>query len=187
MSASPGRVGTWGFLLVAGVAGALLAWHFHGGDARDERARAEAERQQALADAPEWYREGEQVYSNQCAACHSPDGHGAGRNFPPLAGHIPELLAAEGGREYLIDVMLYGIGGEIRVLGETYRGQMPGFGRISDAEIAAMLNYIAHAWGNEEALPENFPRYEAGEVGERRDQGLRPRQMNDRRPQLDPP
>lgn len=183
MNGSLNQPWVWAFLGVVGLAGLLLAWQLHEGNG-DERATAEEERQQELADAPDWYVEGEAVYRDQCAACHAPDGQGSGRNFPPLADHVVELLEVEGGREYLIDVTLYGIGGEIRVLGETYRGQMPGFGRLSDDQVADMLNYLAHAWGHDEAVGEDFERYRPDEVGERRDRGLAPRQVRDYRPEL---
>lgn len=137
------------------------------------------------AEAPGWREQGEQVYQSQCQACHQSDGEGSGRAFPPLAEHVPQLLAVEGGREYLIDVTLYGLGGEIEVLGETYRGQMQGFSNLSDEEIAAMLNYTAHAWGNEEQLPEGFERYAPEEVESRRGQDLGAQDVNERRQELD--
>ena len=135
-------------------------------------------REQMLAD-------GERVYQRNCQACHGRDGSGTPGTFPPLAGHAPDLLAAEGGRDYLVDVTLYGLGGEIEVKGRTYRGVMPGFDRLDDEQIAAMLNYTATAWGNEDALPEDFTLYEPEEVRARRDQGLSANDMNDRRQTLE--
>ena len=141
--------------------------------------------EEALADAPDWYRDGARAYERHCAACHQVDGSGSGRNFPPLAEHVPKVLTVEGGREYLIDVILYGIGGEIEVLRQRYRGQMPGFGRISDVEIAALLNYTAFAWGHEDQLPADFRRYEPKEIEARRNRGLAPRDVKVLRDELD--
>ena len=54
---------------------------------------------------------GESTYSANCVACHQPNGEGIAGAFPPLAGHIPELYNAEGGREYIINTVLYGLQG----------------------------------------------------------------------------
>ena len=98
---------------------------------------------------------GGQTYAN-CAGCHQATGAGLPGVFPPLAGHTPTLVAAEGGRSYLIDVMLYGVQGEITVLDATYNGVMPGWGQFSDEQIAAVVNHMLAAWENEAALPQGF-------------------------------
>jgi mono/diheme cytochrome c family protein len=85
----------------------------------------------------------------QCQGCHQPNGTGIPGVFPPLAGHIPEVLAVKGGREYLINVLLYGLTGEISVKGQKYNGAMPAFGaQLKDDQIAAVLNYVSTSWGN---------------------------------------
>lgn len=121
----------------------------------------------------DWQARGEAAYAN-CAACHQPNGQGVPGAFPPLAGHMPDLVALEGGREYLIDVVLYGLQGEITVLGNRYNGVMAGLAYLSDEDIAAALNYTLHAWGNDELLPEAFEVITPSEVAAQRDQGLSP-------------
>lgn len=116
--------------------------------------------------------EGEQVYTTQCAACHQASGEGIPGVFPPLAGHMPDLVAAEGGRDYVINVLLYGLQGAIEVHGATYNGVMPPMAHLSDEQIADVLNYTLTAWGNDEELPEGFEAIEAGEVEEQRGQNL---------------
>lgn len=98
---------------------------------------------------------GAQTYAN-CAGCHQADGAGLPGVFPPLAAHAPALVAAEGGRAYLIDVLLYGLQGEIMVDGAAYNGVMPGWAQLSDEQIAAVINHILSAWDNESLLPEDF-------------------------------
>lgn len=115
-------------------------------------------------------QEGESVYSSNCAACHQGNGQGIPSAFPPLAGHVPDLLAAENGRTYLIDVLLYGLSGEINVQGTTYNGAMPGWAQLTDEQLAAVLTYIATGWDNE--LPEDFEPFTAEEVAAERDKGL---------------
>ena len=60
-------------------------------------------------------------------------------------------MAAKGGREYLIKVVLYGLSGEIMVKGAKFNGAMPAFGQLKDAEVAAVLNHITTSWGNKNA------------------------------------
>jgi mono/diheme cytochrome c family protein len=100
----------------------------------------------------------------QCQGCHQINGAGIPGVFPPLAGHIPEVLAAKGGREYLINVLLYGLAGEISVKGQKYGGAMPAFAQLSDDQIAGLLNHISTQWGNDKALPKDFKPFSAAEV-----------------------
>ncbi len=136
-------------------------------------------------DVATWEARGERVYGNECVACHQADGSGMGTAFPPLAGHTLDLLRGEGGREYLIDVVLYGLAGPIQVDGTEYSGHMPGLARLSDEDIAAVVNYTAHAWGHEDDLPDDFVPVSPEEVVERRDRDLAPADVLELRPALD--
>lgn len=98
----------------------------------------------------------------QCQGCHQPTGAGIPGVFPPLAGHVPEVLAAKGGREYLIQVMLYGLQGQISIKGAKYQGAMPGYVQLKDEEIAGLLNHIATQWGNK--FPADQKPFTAAEV-----------------------
>jgi cytochrome c oxidase subunit 2 len=155
-----------------------------------ESEEAFAEREAVLAAEVEpdenfdWQARGEAAYAN-CAACHQANGQGVPGAFPPLAGHMPELLAPEGGREYLIDVALYGLQGPITVLGNRYDGVMPGFAYLSDEDIAAALNHALHAWGNDEQLPEDFEVITPSEVAAQRDRGFGPSDVHDLRQALE--
>lgn len=73
-----------------------------------------------------WMERGEQVYASQCQACHQASGEGLPGAFPPIRGHLPSLIAAQGGRDYVVDMVLHGLAGPIEVQGQTYRGAMPG-------------------------------------------------------------
>lgn len=85
-----------------------------------------------------------------------------------MAGSIPGLLGTEGGRDYLIGVLLHGLSGEIEVSERTYDGIMPPWGHLSDQHIAAVLNHLGTAWGNRELLPDGVPEFTALEVSLRR-------------------
>ncbi|WP_448566480.1 cytochrome C-552, partial [Thermus sp.] len=92
--------------------------------------------------------DGAKLYA-QCAGCHQANGQGIPGAFPPLAGHVAEILAKQGGREYLIKVLLWGLQGQIEVKGMKYNGVMPNYTQWKDEEIAAVLNHIATAWGDD--------------------------------------
>ncbi|MDQ2069979.1 c-type cytochrome [Natronospira bacteriovora] len=142
------------------------------------------EMRQARVEASAFPR-GAALYERQCRACHQSDGSGVGRTFPPLAGHAVELALAEGGREYLVQLTLHGLGGEIQVQGQTYRGIMPGFTRLSDEDIAAILNHSIHAWGGEDRLSDDFEPLRPEEVAAQREERLSPSQVRERRPDID--
>ena len=133
------------------------------------------------APASGWDQElGEQVYSGNCAACHQANGTGIPGAFPPLAENMPRLYAAGGGREYLIDVMLYGLQGQITVSGMTYNGVMPAWQQLSNEQIAAVLNHELTSWGNNDLI-DDFSPIAPDEVEAQRGQGLSAQQVREER------
>jgi mono/diheme cytochrome c family protein len=118
--------------------------------------------------------DGSAIYAAHCAACHQPTGLGIPGAFPPLAGHAPELYNVAGGREFLLKTILYGLVGPITIDGVTYNLPMPAFPQLSDADIAAVLNYTLTAWGNEALLPADFVPLEPQEVAALRGLDLTP-------------
>ena len=48
----------------------------------------------------------------------------------------------------LANILLHGIDGEISVMGASYKGSMPSFQQLGNAELAAVATYIRGAWGN---------------------------------------
>jgi cytochrome c oxidase subunit 2 len=118
--------------------------------------------------------DGSAIYAASCLACHQAAGQGIPGIFPPLAGHAPELIAVEGGREFFIKSILYGLQGPITVSGVAYNGVMPGFAHLSDADIAAVVNHTLTAWGNEALLPAEFVPLSPQEVAALRGLGLTP-------------
>jgi mono/diheme cytochrome c family protein len=125
---------------------------------------------QAPAD-PTYDRDlGTQVYAANCAACHQLDGAGLPGVFPRLAGHAADLYQADGGRGYLIEVMLYGLQGQIAVGGTNYNGLMPAWAHLSDEQLAAVTNHIVA--GFDGGAPDGFDAIGAEEVAARRGEGL---------------
>lgn len=127
---------------------------------------------------------GAQVYGANCASCHQASGQGIPGAFPPLAGHVPELVTPDGGRTYLIDTLLYGLQGQIRVSGQTYNGVMPAWGQLSDEQIAAVANYVSHEWDNAANLPDGFAPFDSDEVATERGKGLTASDVHDLRGEL---
>jgi nitrite reductase (NO-forming) len=87
---------------------------------------------------------GKNVYNQNCAACHQPDGKGVPGAFPPLAGS--DFLKNNDTKK-IIGVVKNGLTGAIKVNGEKYDGVMPSLG-LSDEDIANVLTYVYHSWGN---------------------------------------
>ena len=116
---------------------------------------------------------GESVYQANCSNCHQPEGQGIPMVFPPLAGHVPQLHSA-GGEEYIAQVVLFGVTGRIEVDGNVYNRLMPGFDHLEDKEIAAVVNHVITAWGNEEQLEEPFEPIGAQVVASLREGDLSP-------------
>jgi len=130
----------------------------------------------------DWAELGETTYNANCLSCHQATGMGIPGAFPPLAGHMPELYNAEGGREYIINVVLYGLQGEINAAGTTYNSVMtPWAAILSDDQIAATLNHELTSWDNDTSLtdfspilPEEVAAQRANELSSADVLGLRP-------------
>lgn len=97
------------------------------------------------------FQEGEKIYNRPgyCVTCHQPDGKGlpAG-GFPPL-DRTRWVLENE---ERLIQVTLNGLMGPMEVKGKAYPGYVPmtPFGSLlNDREIASVLTFVRHAFGND--------------------------------------
>jgi mono/diheme cytochrome c family protein len=87
--------------------------------------------------------DGHAVYERNCASCHGADAHGEAQRVPPLAGN-DDLQ-----RDPLLPVLvvLNGLDGPIDVEGAHFDSSMPAFDHLSDAQIAAVVNYVRDAPG----------------------------------------
>lgn len=133
-----GAMGMWGaFYIVATPSGETSAYG-------DQRTVALLRPPVAAAGAAAAL-DGKQIFGAKCAACHQATGMGVAGVFPPLAG--AEWVV--GSEKVLVSLLLHGVQGELVVKGNTYKGVMPAFGTLADAEIAAVLTYIRSDWGNQ--------------------------------------
>jgi mono/diheme cytochrome c family protein len=90
-------------------------------------------------------QQGQAIYGNQCAACHTVAGEGIVGLFPRLSGTplVQQLQATS-----LIRVVLEG-SRAVATDGAPTGPAMPSFAwRLSDADVAAVVTYIRNAWGN---------------------------------------
>jgi glucose/arabinose dehydrogenase/mono/diheme cytochrome c family protein len=78
------------------------------------------------------------AYSRYCASCHLPGGQGDGNRYPPLFGS--EWV--RGSKETLIELVLKGMSGPIKVRGKSYDGVMPAHAFLSDEQVAEILTYV---------------------------------------------
>ncbi len=96
---------------------------------------------------------GAAVFAARCAVCHGPEAAGIPGSFPSLHEQIEGFGKTPEGRDYLVMVVTTGLMGELKVAGVTYRGVMPAQSGLSEAEIAAVLEYLASGRGKNAAAP----------------------------------
>ena len=104
-------------------------------------------------------QQGQAIYNNQCAACHTVAGEGIVGLFPRLSG---APLVQQSQATSLIRVVLEG-SRAVATDGAPTGPAMPSFAwQLSDADVAAVVTYIRNAWGNA------APAVSAGEVANMR-------------------
>jgi mono/diheme cytochrome c family protein len=88
---------------------------------------------------------GKEVYNSQCMSCHQSNGEGLSGVYPPLAGS--DHLTKD--QEKSISIILNGQNEEITVKGTKYSVPMAAMNSLTDQQIADVLNYMGHSWGNQ--------------------------------------
>jgi mono/diheme cytochrome c family protein len=93
--------------------------------------------------------EGMKLYGNNCASCHGADGAGVPGDSPPMQ----DDAVVAGDPIVLIRVMTQGTGKVIpKPQRSQYTGTMPADYKLNDEQIAALLTYMRHDFG-ENASP----------------------------------
>lgn len=124
--------------------------------------------------------DGKTVWKENCAACHGADGRGQPGYFPQLTGN-PDLFKD---RAFPVLVVLNGISGPISVKGQSYNGSMPAFDHLSDAEIAAVVNYVRSAWENKPKASQIKP-VTPQMVADQRKHSMSPSEVHARREEME--
>jgi len=92
---------------------------------------------------------GQALYVDNCTACHMDDGGGQAQAFPPLGR---SAAIQERKPDTVIHIVLAGARMAVTP-GKPTGLAMPAFGwKLSDQEVADVVNYIRHAWGNRAPL-----------------------------------
>lgn len=86
---------------------------------------------QSISGQSELLAQGQQLYEDNCAACHQPDGTGTPPTFPALAGNLNVENI-----EHIVTNIRLG------------KGNMPPFPDLTAEEIAALATYLRSSWGN---------------------------------------
>ena len=89
--------------------------------------------------------EGSILYKSYCASCHQGNGKGDNNRFPSIAAS--EFVTGDKNR--LINILVNGLQGAIKVNGKTFNGIMPPqSGILDDHAIASIATYVRNRFGN---------------------------------------
>ena len=93
------------------------------------------------------FQQGRNLYVTHCQNCHMEDGSGLGTNIPPLA----QADFLKDHQDQIACIIRYGIADTIIVNGKQYNEPMAGIGKdvLTEFQIANIINYINHSWGND--------------------------------------
>ncbi|CAN5830304.1 MAG: cytochrome c [Gemmatimonadetes bacterium] len=120
-----------------------------------------------------WEALGSGSYKRNCMNCHAEDGAGWDQ-YPGLANSA-DLYTAAGGREYMIDLHLYGL------TSERWRAPMPPMSHLHDIEMAAVINYVITRFGDGGRFT-HADLLRPEDIAARRGAGLSPHEVDRRRP-----
>ena len=87
---------------------------------------------------------GKIVYTNVCLACHMADGGGVPNMNPPLSKTTYVL----GNKAALIKIVLHGFKEDVQINGQSYSNTMGPHDNLTDRQIADVLTYVRHSFGN---------------------------------------
>jgi len=87
---------------------------------------------------------GDALFAGTCSTCHQRGGQGLAGVFPPLAKS--DYFRDDPMR--IVDAMLHGVSGPIKVNGQAFNSMMPPLGQLTDDEIANIATYLLNSWGN---------------------------------------
>jgi nitrite reductase (NO-forming) len=92
----------------------------------------------------EQIKAGQALFAGTCSTCHQGNGQGLPGVFPPLAKS--DYFAKDPTR--IVDVVLRGLSGTVKVNGQAYDSVMPPMSQLTDDEAANIATYVLNSWGN---------------------------------------
>lgn len=92
----------------------------------------------------QYFAEGYQLYTTNCANCHQADGKGMASLYPPLAGSkmIQDKIA-------MSCIIKNGMKDTIIVNGKPFSRPMPANASLKELEIAEIITYVNMKWGKD--------------------------------------
>ena len=87
---------------------------------------------------------GKALFAGTCSVCHQADGQGLPDVFPPLAKS--DYFSADSSK--LVDVVLNGLSGKVKVNGKDYDSVMPPMSQLNDDEVANIVTYVLNSFSN---------------------------------------
>ncbi|MEQ1803289.1 MAG: cytochrome D1 domain-containing protein [Gammaproteobacteria bacterium] len=87
---------------------------------------------------------GRELYQQNCAACHQPEGQGLPGAFPPLAKS--DFIAAN--PDAVLEVTVKGRQGKLVVNGVEYNNVMPAMSYLDDRDLSRIITFVLNSWGN---------------------------------------
>ncbi len=117
-----------------------------------------------------WAQLGEKGYMRNCVNCHGIEGKGWDQ-YPGL-GVSASYYQSPGGRDYFVNLHLYGL------TSERWGAPMPPMGHIQNTELAAIINYVVTHFGNEEIIKPDTELLSPADIAQRRGRGLAPAEVN---------
>ncbi len=87
---------------------------------------------------------GRELYLQNCAACHQPEGQGLPGAFPPLAKS--DFIAAN--PNAVLETTVEGRQGKMVVNGVEYNNVMPAMSYLSDKDLSQIITFVLNSWGN---------------------------------------
>ncbi|MCE7066704.1 cytochrome c [Dyadobacter sp. CY326] len=92
----------------------------------------------------QYFVEGYQLYTTNCANCHQADGKGMSNLYPPLAGSaiLNDKLA-------VACIIKNGMKGTILVNGKEFNRPMPANPKLTEIEIAELVSFVSMKFGKD--------------------------------------
>lgn len=95
----------------------------------------------------QYFVEGYQLYTTNCANCHQNDGKGMANLYPPLEGS-----SALTNKSLLACIIKNGMKDTIMVAGKKFSRPMPGNPKLTNLEIAEIVTFLTMKWGKDSTL-----------------------------------
>jgi mono/diheme cytochrome c family protein len=108
---------------------------------------------------------GAELFEANCQICHQAHGVGVGGQYPRLAGRASVTASSREGRKFMSQLVLNGMSGKISVDNQFIVGFMPGFERLSDEDVAAILTYISGLESDQSMRPLRPRKFAPSESG----------------------